>query len=342
MPHPFPNPPPTRRGKLLTLRHTSRCLAGNPWNDPVERDVIVYTPPGYQSASTVPGVLVLPAFAGTGEGLLARGLSDVSIATRFDGLIADGCPPFVAVMPDSMTSVGGSQYLDSPGLGQYQTWIAEELPQFVADEVSMSGRWGAVGRSSGGYGALMLAMQRPGVVQAVACHAGDMGFDLVYLPELRDAVFGFQQLGGLEHWVERFWELKRPGPKVFAALNVLAMSCAYDPMPGRHPYPCHLPVDPVTGEVDLVAFARWRHADPLYVIDQPGAADALRALDLLWLDAGDRDEYGLHLGLRRFVAKLDARGVPHHHEEHEGGHRGTSWRYDVSVPRIVRALIGSG
>jgi enterochelin esterase family protein len=338
LPEPFPNLPPDRRGRVQTLRHTSHCLAGNPWHDPAERDLIVYTPAGYQPSWRYPAVLILPAYAGTGEGLLARGLSDVSLATRMDRLIADGCPPFVAVLPDAMTSVGGSQYLDSEGIGAYQTWIAEEIPQFVADQVSLTGRWGAVGRSSGGYGALMLAMRRPGVVHAVASHAGDMGFDLSYLPEIRDAVFGTQQLGGLDGLVKRFWEQRRPGPAAFAALNMLAMACAYDPAPGRHPYPCNLPFDPNTGEVDLIAFARWRHSDPLYVVDEPGAADALRDLDLLWLDAGERDEYGLQLGLRRFIAKLDGHGVSYEYEEHEGGHRSTSWRYDESLPRIVRAL----
>lgn len=340
MPHPFPNLPPERRGRLHTLRHSSACLEGNPWHDPVDRDVFVYTPSGYDPAWEYPAVLVLPAYAGTGEGLLARGLTDVSLATRCDRLIAEeGVPPFIAVFPDTMTRVGGSQYLDSPGIGNYATYVAEEITGLVADHFNLSGRWGAVGRSSGGYGALMLAMRRPGLFQAVACHAGDMGFDLTYLPELRDAVLGYQQSGGLEGFVDRFWDQHRPGPKAFAGLNLLAMACAYDPDPEGSPYPCTLPVDPDTGAVDLVAFHRWLDHDPVRVVREPGAAETLSALDLLFLDAGDRDEYGLHLSLRRFVAQLDDLGVPYTHEEHPGGHRGTAWRYDVSLPAIVRALV---
>jgi enterochelin esterase-like enzyme len=40
--------------------------------------------------------------------------------------------------------------------------------------------------------------------------------------------------------------------------------------------------------------------------------------------------------LSRQLHKL---GVPHTYEEFPGGHRGTHYRYDVSLPRLVRALV---
>ena len=343
MPSPFPNLPPDKRGTVQTLRHDSTCLAKNPWGDPATRDVFVYTPPGYDPGWRYPAILVLPAFAGTGEGLLARGLSDVSLASRIDHVLAaSGCPPFIAVMPDSMTMLGGSQYLDSPAIGAYQTWIAEELPAFVADHVSLDDRWGAVGRSSGGYGALRLAMDRPGLLSAVACHAGDMGFSLTYAPDVRAAIRGVRKLGGLEHFHETFWSLRRPGSDAFAAFNLLAMSAAYDPDPGRTPFPARLPFDPETGEVDLAAFERWAPHDPIRKLDDPETVEALSQLDLLFLDAGADDEYGLQLSLRRFVARLEELGVEHIHEEHPGGHRGTAWRYSESLPRLATALSTRG
>jgi enterochelin esterase-like enzyme len=340
MPSPFPDLPPDQRGRVRVLRHSSTALAGNPWGDPAERDVHVYLPPAYDSGFTYPAILVLAPFAGTGAGLLGRGLTDIPLSTRIDRLIAEaGCPPFVAVMPDVMTSVGGSQFLDSPGLGRYQTWIAEELPSFIADHVSLDGRWGAVGRSSGGFGALRLAMDRPGLLAAVACHAGDMGFDLTYLPEIRGAVMGLQRHGGLEGFVETFWSRHRPDGHAFAALNVLAMSCAYAGDPEASPYPCRLPFDVETGALDWPAFEAWLPHDPVHRVHHDGVAAALAGLDLLHLDAGESDEYGLHLSLRRLVRKLEDLEIPHVHEEHPGGHRGTSFRYDVSLPALARALV---
>lgn len=338
MPSPFPNLPPDQRGRLLTLRHDSACLRDNPWHDPHERDVLVYLPPGYDPGWSYPAILILPAFAGTGEGLLGRGLGDISIATRIDRLIRDGCPPFVAVLPDAMTSVGGSQYLDSEGIGAYQTYVAEEIPRFVADHVSVSGKWGAAGRSSGGYGALRLAIDRPGLLSAVACHAADMGFELTYASDVRAAITGVHALGGLEGWLERFWALNRPSAHHFAAFNLIAMSCAYEPDPEATPYPCRLPFDWKSGAVDLSAFSRWTRHDPLSLIERDETVQALRRLNLLFLDAGDRDEYGLQLSLRRFVGALERQSVPHEHDEHPGGHRGTAWRFDVSLPKLARAL----
>ena len=53
---------------------------------------------------------------------------------------------------------------------------------------------------------------------------------------------------------------------------------------------------------------------------------------------GDRDEYLLHLGARRFVRSLRDHGIAHDYEEFPGGHRGTAWRYQVSLPRLAQVL----
>jgi enterochelin esterase family protein len=66
--------------------------------------------------------------------------------------------------------------------------------------------------------------------------------------------------------------------------------------------------------------------------------DALRSLKLLFFDAGTRDEHHLHLGARIFAATLRRLGVPFRHEEFEDGHRDTAYRYDVSIPLLVKAL----
>ncbi len=369
MPQPFPNLPPYLRGRVACLDHASRALADNPWGDPAHRDLQVLLPPGYdKSDQRHPVVLLLPGYAGTGEGMLARGLTEVSIASRIDRLIhgigadddpgsapgafdRDGridqshidpdqrCPPFIAVLPDCMTRLGGSQYVDSPGMGNYATWLAEEVLPMVDGRFRTTGRWGVAGRSSGGFGALHLAMEYPGRFQAVACHAGDMGFDLCWLGDLQKAVAGVQAAGGLERFLETAWQPQRWSATHFSALMVLAMSCCFSPDPDSDgPVPARLPVDFQTGEVDFDVIRSWKRFDPIHRAADPAVLDALRGLDLLFLDAGNRDEYLLHLGARRFVARLAAAGVSHEYQEFDGGHRGTSWRWDVSLPKLARAL----
>ena len=337
MPHPFPQLPPDQRGEVRWLRYDAPALADNWWADPSERDVIVYTPPGW-SGEAIPAVFCLIGFSGTGEKLLNRGMSTMSIANRIDRLIADGSPPFAAVLPDCMTRLGGSQYVDSSGIGRYATYVAEDLTRFVHAELGVGSAWGVMGHSSGGFGALHLAMNHPGRFQAAACHAGDMGFDLCYLSDLSKAVMGVAKAGGLERFVDAFWEDHNPGRAAFAAINVLAMAAAYAPDPDASPIPAHLPVNFDTGEVHFDILERWQAFDPVHQIDTPARAAALAELRLLFIDVGDRDEYALHYGARRFVSKLKASGIRHIYEEFPGGHGGTRYRFDRSLRLLADAL----
>jgi S-formylglutathione hydrolase FrmB len=315
------------------VQHASAALEGNPWGDPSVRDVFVYTPPGWKPGATggpdgagLPAVLMLPGYAGTGEKLLARGLSDYSIATRIDELVRDGCPPFVAVMPDVMTRLGGSQYVDSAGIGKYATWLAEELTTWIDGTIGTNGRWGVVGKSSGGFGAIHLALDHPGRFQAVACHSGDLGFDLCYSADLIPALRAWAGAGGPEKFVDAFWQKPDPGGTDFAGLNLLAMSRAYG---GE-------PVDWQTGEVRWDVLRSWSAFDPV-VRD----VEALRQLELLYVDVGDRDEHGLQFGARRFVRRLSQLGIDFVYEEFPGGHRNTAHRYSISLPQVARTLATS-
>ena len=76
MPSPFPSMPPDQRGEVHVLDHTSSVLGDNPFGDPAQRDLFVYTPPGYDAqTSEYPAVMILPGYTGTGEKLLARGFT---------------------------------------------------------------------------------------------------------------------------------------------------------------------------------------------------------------------------------------------------------------------------
>ena len=338
MPSPFPNLPPEQRGTVHSLRHQSDVLADNPWGDPTARDVLCYTPPGWQRGEQLPVITCLIGFSGTGEKLLARSMTGISIATRIDRLISDGCPPFIALLPDCMTSLGGSQYVDSEGLGNYASYVCDELQPFVAETLQTSGRRGVLGHSSGGFGALHLAMNHPDTFQAVACHAGDMGFELCYLGDLPKALRGVATLGGLDTFVPKFWALEQASGTVFAAINILCMACAYSPDALAKPIPARLPINFDTGEVDLRVFERWLAFDPLHQVKEPAKLEALRKLEWLYIDCGNRDEYNLQYGARRMSTALKLANVAHVYEEFSGGHGGTRYRWDTSLLAMAKKL----
>jgi len=255
---------------------------------------------------------------------------------RVDALIAAGAPPCVLVMPDCMTSVGGSQYVNSAATGRYADYVARELIPFVSEHFRLSGAWGVAGKSSGGFGALSLVMDFPGRFQAAACHSGDAHFESCYVPDFAPAAMAVERAGGVDGWWRRF---SAGGPLIGAdhtVLNVIGMSCCYSPAAGANLLNVELPMDPYTGVVRPEVFARWLAFDP--VVRCGTNADALKALELLWLECGTRDSFRLYVGARTLhQALLDAE-VSHHFEEFDGDHFKLDYRYDHSLPAVFQAL----
>ena len=63
---------------------------------------------------------------------------------------------------------------------------------------------GLTGRSSGGYGSLRLAMEYPGQVHAIACHAGDMGFETALWADVTAALLPLHKAGSPLAFLKKF------------------------------------------------------------------------------------------------------------------------------------------
>lgn len=329
------------QGRVVRTSHQSLCLSDNPLGDPHQRDLYVYLPPQYDGKRRFAVVMMLAGFGSTNHSIAAWSPWQPNSIERFDRLIADGqCQPAILVLPDCFNRWGGSQFIDSEGTGLYQTYLADEVFPFVDAQFrtipSREAR-AVTGRSSGGFGALRLGMDRPDVVSVIASHAGDAAFEVSMRPMLTSAAIAIDLSGGLHAFAE---EIPKTGPKnasQFDAIFVLAASAAYSADRAGFPF-ARLPMDPATGELRDEVWGRWLENDPLRRID--GSAAALQAMSLIYIDAGSRDEHGLHFAARLLRNALSERGLPVHYEEYEGGHRGTSWRYEASLPRIAEALQG--
>jgi S-formylglutathione hydrolase FrmB len=97
-----------------------------------------------------------------------------------------------------------------------------------------------------------------------------------------------------------------------------------------------LPFDWETGEVRQSVWERWLEHDPVRMVERH--ADALRSLKLLFIDCGSRDQFHLHHGARILTARLRELGVEHEYEEFDDNHSDIQYRYDVSLPKLVKAL----
>ena len=328
-----------KRGRVESITIQSEVLKTNPLGDPWERELLVYLPPDYSESSRgYPVVYMLAGFSGTGRSFLNFQPWQPNIAERMDRLISHGVPPAILVMPDCFTSFGGSQYINSTATGMYEDHLITEVVPLVDSSFNtLPGRdhRGIMGKSSGGYGALVLGMRHPDVFSAVACHSGDMYFELCYKPDFPKFVSAIERAGGLEVWWQQFNDKPKKSGSDFEAVNILAMAAAYSPDPNK-PLGIDFPFDLRTCQLRDDVWQRWLENDPVYMVDR--YADSLRSLKLLFLDCGFRDQYNLHFGARILTSRLEELGVPYEYEEFDDNHSNTSYRYDVSLPKVIQAL----
>jgi enterochelin esterase-like enzyme len=324
-------------------RHESRVLGDNPLGDSPVREVGVYLPPSYASTDKrYPVVVFLPGFTSTGLSVLNRGAWQLPLDRRLDILFEKkAAAECIVLLPDCFTRYGGSQYVDSPAIGRYASYLTDELVPWVDSRYrtipKREGR-GVIGKSSGGYGALQLGMRRPDVFCAIASHAGDSAFELSYLREFGHVVAALERRGGVKGFLEWFeQQVQKPGHAIDVISN-LCCAAAWSPNSGPYGFGegFDLPFDRRTGALIGEVWARWLAEDPVNLVDRH--LDALRSLNAIFLDAGLHDEYNLQLGARQIADKLRAAGIAHLHEEFDGGHMNTSYRYDRSFAVVTAAL----
>jgi enterochelin esterase family protein len=319
----------------------SRALAGNALGDPTARRIAVWLPPSYDAAPDrrYPVIHWLSGYAGTGEMLFSGTPWQPGLGDRLDRLVASGrMGEAIVVAPDGFTRWGGAQYLDSPVIGDYETHLVREvIPAIDARfRTRATGEARAIGgKSSGGFGALVLAMRHPDLFAAVASHAGDMYFELSALPDLPVAARTLRRHGGVAGFLRQFEAKEKKDGADFTTIMVLAEAGAYSPDPGRA-NGIALPFDLDTGEIDWTVWRRWKAWDPVEMVATH--VEALRRMKLIFIDAGTRDEHNLDIGARIFVRRLQTLGIACEHEEFDDGHRSTAYRYDVSLPKLAAAI----
>ncbi|MGH2735002.1 MAG: alpha/beta hydrolase [Actinomycetota bacterium] len=330
------------RGRLDRLEIESEVLKGNPLDDPYRRPLYVYVPEGARDGGQYCSVYVIQGMTGQVDMWLGRTAFEPTMIERIDALFAEGdLPPAVIVFVDAWTSYGGSQFINSASTGRYMDYLCDEVVAFVDGRYPTAAsrdHRGIAGKSSGGYGAMVVPMLRPDLFGALASHAGDALFEACYQTEfpttarvLRDKFEG--------SW-EVFWERFRAADHLdFGlyghALNTYAMGACYSPDESR-PGKALLPFDIETSKLDPVIWERWLAWDPVRMAHPRG--DALASMKRIYLDAGKADEYYLDLGAQAFAKQLDLLGVEYSLELFEGKHGGIQYRYPGAIAELVRAL----
>lgn len=302
----------------------SEALRGNPLGDPHERPLFVWTPE--DASQTYPTVYVLHAHMRA-----ARWWFNVEpFEKSYPDLIDELAPAANIVLVDGWTSVGGSQWIDSAGIGSYGTYLCDEVVPFVEARFPANGSRGLQGKSSGGYGAIANALARPDLFHAVAAHApGPALFDVTMLPDFAQTARALRGRPLAEWFATDFAGLESHADAVLVEVWSAALTFAEG----------ELPFDLETAELRDDVWQRWLVHDPVRLI--PAHADAVRGLRAVWLDAGDADTYFLDLAAIALNRAFEAAGLGDDRLRFElfpGGHRGLSWRYPLSLAFLVGSL----
>ena len=327
------------RGTIEYLEIKSQALTNNVLGDPVNRSVAIYLPEGYSSSNEEYPLLVdIVGFTGSGFGHVAWKAFQETVPQRIDRLKAEGKMGNVIVaLPDCFTSLGGNQYIDSAVLGNWAEFLTMEMLSAIQSKYRVKrGRdhRGLFGKSSGGYGAIVHGMLYADSWGAIACHSGDMAFDLCYLPEMPGVLMKSREKG-----IEAFLDDFRMGKKVgdFHTMMMLAMAATYDPDPDS-PYGIRLPVTPDTCELIEERWQRWLAWDPVELIERADVQKNLKSLNGLYIDCGSRDQYKLVFGARQLVKRLKALDINHRYEEFADNHSSVDYRMDESLPYLYDRL----
>jgi S-formylglutathione hydrolase FrmB len=331
------------QGRFEELTFESELLRGNPLGDPHERPLWVYLPPGYDDEPDrrYASVYVIQGLTGQLDMWRNRTAFRRNFPELADELFASGeAPPTIVVWVDCWTSLGGSQFLDSPATGRYHSYLCDEIVPFVDEHfrtVASAEHRGITGKSSGGYGAMITPMLRPDLFGGLATHAGDALFEACYLPWFRESARALRD--DYEGSYERFWEDFRSRPagskdSDFKLLNDWCMAACYSADPDGT---VRLPYDPDTAMLIPEVWERWLEWDPVRMV--PRHAEELRGLRAIYIDAGTRDEWFLDLGAEAFRQELEEIGVTDvFFELFDAKHGGIEYRYPLALKYLAERL----
>ena len=305
-----------------------RTLEGNPLGDPVQRRVAVFTPKLPRFTSKLQTVYYLPGYFGSSEDFLSDN-GDV-FAEIFQQL-ADNGIPLRMVVPDCKTRWGGSQYLNSTAQGNYADYILEEVipilekqfgtPATPRDRI-------IAGHSSGGFGALRLAMMAPDRFGAIVALSPDTFFDVTHRPLAETP-----EVRNVTPKELRSYTILGPGfdlPGHNMLQIMLGLSAAYAPRGPNEPGQFHWLYDEKGNWIEEV-WQNWLEEDPVVIARRN--PHLFMPFHKIYLDGAEHDEFGAQKGakaLKDLIApysRVEFYESPDGHADHieERLARGIEW-----------------
>ena len=322
------------QNNLRYLTFESTMLASFPNLSQKKRTIAALLPDQYEEKKHFPTIWFLGGFGSNGRDMLndpgpfREAFAQKLLNYQRKGLI----PAFIGIFPDGTTDLGGSQYINSSANGPFMDHLCDELVPFIDSHLKTipesSGRV-ITGHSSGGYGAIMTCMLRPGVFANMIASALDSAFEISQKPSWLTAAIEIRRCGGVNAFLDHFEAQSRKdkiSQNQFIANMQLAMASCFSPAPNANNAHCELPIDLETMNINPEIWQLWLRYDPSEAIKQHW--QKLEQLSYFHLDCGSEDEYGAQFGHRQIKQILDKNNVSFNYSEFTGTHRKTNFRYE--------------
>jgi S-formylglutathione hydrolase FrmB len=275
------------QGAIERLTVHGRALEGNLEGDSPDRPVIVYLPPSYakETARRYPVLYYLHGYTATAEAYAKV----LGLPGSVDRAIAGGVREMIVVLPDAFTKYSGSMYSNSPTIGDWETFIAQDLPAFIDNRyrtIASRESRGLAGHSMGGYGTMRVAMKQPASFSALyamssCCLMNDPAAG-------RGAGARGDAAPGRGDGAGRGAAGRGAAGRGNAMANALAaQAAAWAPNPHNPPQYFDLPTK--DGEIQPIIAAKWPANSPLVMVDQ--YVPALKTMQAIALDVGDKDPF---------------------------------------------------
>jgi enterochelin esterase-like enzyme len=301
-------PPPVAGAKPVTVERITvhgASLEGNLEGNAVERDVLVFLPPGYarEKGRRYPVVYALHGYSIGAE----QWSKEIHVPQTIEGAFAQGAREMIVVLPDSKTRHNGSMYSSSVTVGDFENFVAHDLVAYVdAHYRTLPARAsrGLVGHSMGGYGATRIGMK----------HADVFGSLYIMSPCCLSARGAGPANSDLEKTLANAKTPEDVSSLPFGARAQLASAAAWAPDPKAPPFYLDLPTKDGAPQPDVIA--RFAANAPLAFIDQ--WIGSLRRYRAIAIDVGDQD--GLRVDSGKLHDVLDRYGIANTFEIYPGTH----------------------
>ena len=298
-------------------------LEGNLLGDSPNRQVTVYLPPSYTSSQKrYPVVYLLHGYNGTNNSWRTGAYQGFNIQTAMNQLIGEGkIQEMMVVMPDGRNSYGGSYFVNSPVIGNWEDFVARDLVKYIDDTYRTlpdANSRAIVGQSMGGYSAIYIAIRNADVFSAV------YGLSACCLDIVKDVEAGNPE------WIPTIEAKDRQGlfQTQFTTPShgnyphaLTALAAGLSPNPDKPPLFVDYPFEIVNGKVQRneSAYNKWLENFPVHMIDRY-RSNLLKLKGIRFATGMSDHLQHIPTGNRAFSQALTKAGIPHELELDSANH----------------------